>query len=83
MKALANVCPLLPKWIHFKTEKFASESIYGQIEEIAPRLQDILLFCMWAYFDNICYKIIVPIMTEDGLCFTFNAMNSHEMYTDE
>ena len=80
---LANVCPLLPNLVSFK-DRFANESIYDTIQEIAPQFKEILNQCS---FDGSRYVPCSPkmktILTDEGLCFALNALNSHEMYTNE
>lgn len=64
-------------------EKYANDSIYDIIQEIAPNLEDSMFACKWQDRFVPCSQLVVPILTENGLCFTFNAINSHEIYSDE
>lgn len=58
--------------------KFIDESIYRVIEEITPSTNFTLIW------NNAPMKneLITPIFTEEGFCFAFNSINSHEMYTE-
>lgn len=82
MSALAHVCPFLPERFPFD-DSTSSESIHDTIENISPNLQDILDKCGWQNRKMNCSEIFSPVLTEDGLCVTFNALNSYETYTDE
>lgn len=63
--------------------KFLNESIYDVIERMAPSMDGTLYKCMWNYKLEFCYEYFTPVFTADGLCFTFNGLNSHEVYTEE
>lgn len=56
-----------------------TESIYKTIEGIGPDQGSVVAFATWlgqiAHFK--------PILTGDGLCYTFNALNSRDIYSDE
>ena len=84
LNALANVCPLLPYSVGFE-DKFANESIYHTIQDIAPSFEDSLAGCNWNGMGEFhsCSTRMTSILTDEGLCFAFNALNSHEMYTNE
>lgn len=83
MEALTHICQFyFTDFVSFET-KFVNESIYEVIQDMSLKFNDTLLECMWQYeYDN-CSKFFAPLLTEAGVCFSFNALNSHEMYTDE
>lgn len=83
INALGQVCPNMPNAIDFKFDEFANEEIY---EIIADTAADMLLNmngCNWQDEPLRCNKILIPILTEYGLCRTFNAISPNETYTDE
>lgn len=68
----------------YKLDNFTDDTIYDVIQEMAPILTETILAFKWK--DLVEFgrsEFIVPILTESGLCFTFNALNSHEIYTNE
>lgn len=81
LNALAHICPFLPNYVKFN-DNTTNESIYETIENIAFTLLEGNSICIWKNRQG-CTKFVKPLITEDGLCVTFNALNSDEMYTDE
>lgn len=81
METLFHICPDLYKPSTSNT-KFTNTSIYDIMEDIAISVNDITIYCEWREEFQNCTDFFEPIFTDDGLCFVFNALNSHEMYTD-
>ena len=80
MNALTHICPRLSDRIQFKDD-FVNESIYNQIQEMSPKFSDLLVNCKSVEFPGEC-SVMKPVFHDEGLCFTFNALNSHEIYTE-
>lgn len=81
MQALTHICNSNKMFDY--DEELANASIFNVFEETAPNLNDTILDCMWDGYDATCSEIFVPILTEEGLCFSFNALNSNETYTNK
>lgn len=64
-------------------EKFADKSIFDLIQDMAPAFNDTFDRCEWQYDFWSCTELFSPMITADGVCFTFNALNSRDIYTDE
>lgn len=64
-------------------EEFSNKSIYDIFVEMAPNLNFTLKKCIWTADGGTCSDLYVPIATERGICFAFNALNSNDMYTDK
>lgn len=58
-------------------------TIYDVIEDMAPQFNETFLACQWQGKVDDCTKYIVPVFTEDGFCFSFNALNAHDIFTEE
>lgn len=83
IEAVLNVCPSTHVYGVRYQNKFLSASIYETIKEVAPPFQRIFFLCRWQGTFRRCSGMFTPTFTQDGFCFTFNALNSHEMYTEE
>lgn len=80
MEAIAHICDSMI----FKFDgKFITDSIYDDIKDIARPFDETLIECTSPYESGDCSELFVPIYTEEGLCFSFNALNSHQVFTDE
>lgn len=51
--------------------------------EMAPKLNDVFEACRFLDEDVECSRIFKPSLTEDGVCFTFNAYDSKHMFKEE
>lgn len=56
-----------------------TESIHKTIADISPEYESFILFS--TFMGQITH--LRPIFTAEGLCYTFNSLNSWEMYRDE
>ncbi|XP_045451668.1 uncharacterized protein LOC123660657, partial [Melitaea cinxia] len=51
------------------------------IKELSPNISDVLIACKWKDVPkNSCSDLFIPILTEEGLCYTFNTMAADELF---
>lgn len=83
MKVLLHLCYNLNMKFDSPADQQADSSILNEIFDMAPDLDDSLRHCNWLHDSHNCSDFFVPIITEEGLCFSFNTLNSNEIYTDK
>ena len=82
---LAHVCPRLPEIINFK-DKFISNNIYKLLKSMGMDFKFVVLNCEWLQRSNTrmkCLNDLATVLTDDGICFAFNALNPSDTYTNE
>ncbi|XP_037875388.1 pickpocket protein 28 isoform X1 [Bombyx mori] len=58
--------------------------LVNHITEISPNLTDVFLGCKWKDITKPnCSDLFSPIITEEGLCYTFNTLGNDELFRTE
>lgn len=64
-------------------ENFTDSRIMSTISDLAPAFEDTIVLCK--FFDKWadCAKLLYPMLTEYGICYSFNSLNMYEVVTDQ
>lgn len=65
------------------TDNFSDNKILSTINNLAPKFEDIMEFCRFADESPSCHTLLYPIITEEGMCYTFNGLSINEIVTDQ
>lgn len=83
MKALIHICHFdFKDDIRFH-EEFTNSSIFETMQDIMPAFNETITKCKWRREKRACDELLSPIITGAGLCYAFNSLNSHDVYTNE
>lgn len=86
---MAHICPLV--FDSIKLEDNFTNTIYESMEEVAPETYLLIPVCKWQRSEKCFHRgkgiqlrlKIKPVFTDEGICYSFNALNSFEVYTNE
>lgn len=53
------------------------------VQRYAPTLRELFFKCTWHRRNVSCSDIFKEIITDEGLCFTFNYLNASEIYSEQ
>lgn len=83
LNAIMQTCQIFLQFPNCGVFRFPqNQSIYEYITNMAPNIEDVIPNSIG--MDNIIRNLYVkPIFTKLGLCFTFNSLNSNEIYSDK
>lgn len=57
-------------------------NVHADIQRVSPNSREILTKCEWSGKVN-CKKMFREILTDEGVCITFNMLNASEIYREE
>lgn len=64
------------------TDIYSDSSMLEIIRNVAPSFNMTVYDCKFLD-ETQCGKLFFPIITEEGLCYTFNTMNMNEIATEK
>lgn len=86
MKVVSQICDEFfianDVFDHFP-DNYSDPAILTIFKNIMPKFEDTMVFCKLFDKWTDCKKFLYPMVTEDGLCYTFNALSIHEVVTNE
>lgn len=50
--------------------------------QVGPQFHETAWLCSWEMVEINCSKLFIPVLTEEGICFSFNVLHAMEMYRD-
>lgn len=59
--------------------KFKFKQFTPSFCQIAPQFDEMLWQCKYTLLNGSCHDFFTPILTEEGLCYTFNMLDKTEL----
>jgi amiloride-sensitive sodium channel len=80
LEAVAQICdPHLFEDLSIKSG-LKTDEIVPLLKSITVSLNETTLFCKWRNSINSCGEFFTEVLTEEGFCYTFNVLDSSELY---
>lgn len=61
---------------------YTKTEIFEIIQEVAPPFNETLVSCTFQNKEELCRDYFQQIITEEGLCYTFNSLESTDIYRE-
>lgn len=81
LKSAAHICKVVPPGLIQIGSLTTNKSIYTNLRQMAPQVSDLFHRCEFnGRKTTNCSKWFQEIWTEEGVCYTFNMLNTSELY---
>ena len=83
MEAVSQVCEAhLTNTFEFGVN-ITDNKIIDRLKEVAPTFNETMLLCKFRNTLGFCSDYFDDVMTDEGLCFTFNMLNARQLFREE
>ncbi|KAK9709687.1 Amiloride-sensitive sodium channel [Popillia japonica] len=83
LRQFEDISMLCNPSMHEEGQLVTDSDVVDFYEEVAPTFEETLWVCVWQHYNETCYTLFSPILTQEGICYTFNMPDRDEIFTDE
>ncbi|GLV34809.1 pickpocket 26 [Carabus blaptoides fortunei] len=84
IKNFEDVSLICDTHLYTDGNKTTDQSAIDFIHDVAPQFEEMLFKCKWTNkLGTNCTELFFPTLTEEGLCYTFNMLDSPELLSEE
>ncbi|CAH1154734.1 unnamed protein product [Phaedon cochleariae] len=63
--------------------KTFTDDFFDSLDYLNPSFSDVFAVCRFMGKDEDCRDLFVPIVVDEGICYTFNMLNKEDIYKDD
>jgi amiloride-sensitive sodium channel len=78
---ISSLCSYHPE-LRFQINDFVGDDIFDFFEKVAPKFFENIFECYYMGISYNCSEIFAPIITDEGLCYSFNLLNREDILSD-
>ncbi|XP_018572878.2 pickpocket protein 28-like [Anoplophora glabripennis] len=64
-------------------DQLAGNQLFDFIDEVSPKFSDMISECKFMGVEENCTELFFPIITDEGLCYTFNLLDRSQLLRDD
>lgn len=85
MNVVSKLCEedIVKQIVDSLPDEYLDDQFLATIKDIAPDFEETFVECSLFGNSKKCDKLFYPIITERGLCYTFNSLNLRDIVTDQ
>ncbi|XP_063916762.1 pickpocket protein 28-like [Zophobas morio] len=82
IQKFSDISLICDNHLYSEGNKTTSFETIEYLISIAPPFGEVFMGCKWTSMNETCNNLFSPMLTEDGICFTFNMLDRSELFTN-
>lgn len=81
--SLLEICKKTPKFKNFTNTRYSLDEYVNSLQEIGPEFKETITECGWLGEKEDCNQMLTKVLTEEGICYTFNGLDKNEHFAKD